>query len=291
MRPVRVLSRKCASTTTSTSRRIIYTGPSIKANYDEALHKLNIGLGCHVAGGSLMLLSSSLIGASPLPAAVFGGLLWMQIMSTAKVTELGAWVNLCKNIVQIERIEHDGERIELGPKERLIIKTDGSKVSLHLDDLGTARTESIDEEPSLPSLHQLQTLGIIHVDRNSLLDSEPICQQLFEREDLVVTLDETSKLIFPPPPGAANAVVPKLAEIFQKRQKAITGSNKRLAEMIANAPPMDPAKMIDRLGTASLAMGFAVLVLGAGMYLASSSSPPTQRKDTRRDLTSQPSSA
>ena len=235
-----------------------------------------------------MLLSSAFIGASPLPAAVFGGLLWMQIMSTAKVTELGAWVNLCKNIVQIERIEHEGDSDELGAKEKFIIKTDGSKLSIQLDALSNARTESIDEEPSLPSLHQLKTLGIIHVDNNALLDSEPICQQLFEREDLVVTLDETSKFTFPPPPGAANAVIPKLAEIYQKRQKAITGSNKRLAEMIANAPPMDPAKMIDRLGTASLAMGFAVFVLGAGMYLASSSVNSNERKDTRRDSPTPP---
>lgn len=253
-------------------RTVIFTGPSVKAKYDEVLQKLNIGLGCHVAGGSLMLLSSSFMGASPLPAAVFGGLLWMQIMSTAKVTELGAWINLCKNVTQIERVEHEGDSSDLKPKEKLIITTDGSKVSIEIESRATVSAESADDdENALPSLKQLKTLGIIHVDENSLMDSGALCQDLFSRDDIVVTLNEGSKQTTQPPPGATNAVIPKLAEVYQKRQKAIHGQNKRLASMIANAPAMEPAKMLDRLGTASMAMGIAVFLLGGGMYLASTS--------------------
>lgn len=266
----------------TTKRRVIYTGPSIKDKYNETLGKLNIGLGCHVAGGSLMLLSSSFMGASPLPAAIFGGLLWMQIMSTAKITELGAWVNLCKNIVRIERLEHAEPATELQPTEKFIITTDGAKLSIETEPLADAKAESIDEGTSLPSLKELKELGIIHIDSPCLMDAEPLCQQLFERDDIVVTMNENSKLTFPPPPGATNAVIPKLAEIYQKRQRAIKGDNKRIAELVAKAPPMDPVRMIERLGTASLAMGSAVFVLGAGMYLASSSDANMRSKQTQK---------
>ena len=61
----------------------LYNGPSVKAKYDEAMLKLNMGLAAHVAGSSLMLLSSASLGASPIPTAIFGGLLWLQIISTA----------------------------------------------------------------------------------------------------------------------------------------------------------------------------------------------------------------
>ena len=250
-------------------RKVLFTGPSIKSTYEQALQKLNIGLVGHVAGGSLMLLSSSFMGASPLPAAVFGGLLWMQIMSAAKMTELGAWVNLCKNVTHIERVveESDSTNEVLNDKEKLVITTDGSRISIEAE----TRAVALDDERTLPSLKELKQLGIIHLDDASFLDSAPLCQEIFNRDDFVVTLNETSKHIFPPPPGAANAVIPKLVEIYQKRQKAINGENKRLASLIASAAPVDPARMIERLGTASLAMGGAGFVLGGGLFLASSS--------------------
>jgi hypothetical protein len=69
---------------------------------------------------------------------------------------------------------------------------------------------------------------------------------------------------------AAKTTIPKLAEIYKRRQTAIQTGNKRLASVIANAPPMEPGRMLERLGNASMAMGSAVLVLGGGMYLASS---------------------
>ena len=240
----------------------------MKPKFDEAMQKLNLGLGCHVAGGSLMLLSSSFLGASPLPTAIFAGLLWMQIMSTVKVTELGAWVNLCKNVVKIERIQQEGESADFKDREKFIITTDGSKLSIEAEQKGS--TTGPDDETDLPSLKQLKHLGILHLDESSILDSGEFCQELFNRDDILVTMNEGMKPILEAPPGAANTVIPKLAEIYQKRQKAIHGPNKRLATMIANAPPMDPSKMLDRLGTASMVMGFAVLVLGSGMYIGAS---------------------
>jgi hypothetical protein len=264
-------------------RKVIFTGPSIRAKYDQALQKLNLGLACHVAGGSLMLLSSSFMGASPLPAAVFGGLLWMQVMSTAKMTELGAWVNLCKNVTQIERVipetDQDGPPAELKEKERFILTTDGSRISIEAE----TRSAALDIEDALPSFKSLKQLGIIHLDESALIDSDPLCQQLFLRDDFVATVNETSSHIFPAPPGASNATIPKLAEIYQKRQKAIHGENKRLAALVANAPPVDPARMVERLGTASLAMGGAVFLLGAGMYLASTSEV-VQKRSVSRDI-------
>lgn len=235
-----------------------------------------------------MLLSSSFLGASPLPTAVFAGLLWMQVMSTAKVTELGGWVNLCKNIVKIERVtSEDSEAPEqLHEKERFIITTDASKLSIETEPRAPLDDEN--GESTLPTLKQLQEMGIIHVDSNSLLDSSAVCQDLFSRDDLVVNMHEGMKPLIEAPPGAANTSIPKLAEIYQKRQKAIHGQNKRLASMIANAPPMEPAKMLDRLGTASMAMGFAVFVLGGGMYLgASAQAENLEREYKAKDQASQ----
>jgi hypothetical protein len=269
----------------SPKRVVIFNGPSVKPKFDEAIQKLNVGLGCHVAGGSLMLLSSSFLGASPVPTAIFAGLLWMQIMATAKVTELGAWVNLCKNVVKIERLQTEvDESGEMKSSEKLIITTDGSKLSIE-----TELRESSDDE--LPSLKQLKQLGILHLDDTSLLDSGVFCQDLFNREDVVVNMNEGMKPTLEAPPGAASAVIPKLAEIYQKRQKAIHGQNKRLATMIANAPPMEPSKMLDRLGTASMAMGFAVLVLGGGMYIGASKQVERLGSDKRQSSSSESSNS
>jgi len=266
------------SSSSSSSKTVtIFTGPSVKQKYDEAMGKLNVGLAAHVAGSSLMLLSSSFLGASPLPTAIFAGLLWMQVMSTAKVTELGGWVNLCKNIVEIQRIVPPVETGEDIPgvqsEERWVLITDGSRMKIET----VIKERSDDEEQeALPSLKTLRQLGIIHVDENALMDSGVICQELFERDDVVVTMNETVKQTMEPPPGAARTVIPKLAEIYKRRQTAIQGGNKRLASMIANAPAMEPAKMLERLGTASLAMGSAVFVLGGGMYFAASSQAKKQ---------------
>ena len=267
-----------ASTTTGVQRTVIFTGPSLKAKYDEAMRKLNLGLGCHVAGGSLMLLSSSFLGASPLPTAIFAGLLWMQVMSTAKVTELGGWVNLCKNVIQIESIEQ-GDSAD-SQRAKYIITTDGSRLSIETE----PRTPVVEDSDDLPSLKQLKELGIIHVDDNALMDSGAACQELFTRDDLVVNTHEGMQPTMQAPPGAARTVIPKLAEIYQKRQKAIHGQNKRLAAMIANAPPMEPGKMLDRLGTASAAMGFAVLVLGGGMYFGAQSQAARVEQQPRKQV-------
>ena len=62
----------------------IFSGPSVKAHYDQTLQKLNLGLTGHVAGGALMLISSSAFGASPFTTALFAGILWMQVMSWTK---------------------------------------------------------------------------------------------------------------------------------------------------------------------------------------------------------------
>jgi protein-tyrosine-phosphatase len=263
--------RRLFSTTPVVRKRVLFQGPSIKPIYNQTLQKLNIGLAGHVVGGSLMILGSSFMGASPLPVAIFGGILWMQIMSTARMTELGSWVNLCKNITEIQRVEDEESGTELKSKERFILVSDGSKVSVEVESKSAASAESVDDEVPLPCLKELKQLGIIHVDDQALLDADPICRELFERDDLVVTMNETSKTIFPAPPGAANAVIPKLVQIYQKRQKTIHGENKKLAAIVANAPAVDPSKMIDRLGTASMALGGAVFVLGGGMFLASKS--------------------
>lgn len=276
------MKRLFCTTTPVVRKRVIFSGPSIRPIYDQTLQKLNIGLAGHVLGGSLMILGSSFMGASPLPVAIFGGILWMQIMSTARMTELGSWVNLCKNVTEIQRVEDEDSNSTLREKERFIIISDGSKVSVEVESRAAANVESVDDDLVLPSFKDLKQLGIIHVDEKSLMDADPVCQELFSRDDLVVTMNETSKFLFPAPPGAANAVIPKLAQIYQKRQKALHGDNKRLAAIVANAPAVDPAKMIDRLGTASMALGGAVFVLGGGMYLASkseSAKPYTRKQE------------
>jgi hypothetical protein len=251
----------------STKKTVIFTGPSVRAKYHEALKKLNIGLACHVVGGSFMLLSSAVVGGSPIPAAIFAGLLWMQVISTAKVTELGTWVNLCKNIVRIERIDHENDvSVASSSKLKLVITTDGSKLSIETD----SRDESSDVTP-LPSFKQLKELGIIHVNDTALSESDASCIDLFNRDDIVVTLNEGSKQLVEPPPGASKVLIPKLAEIYQKRERAINSENKRIASLMANVKPTDPALMIERLGTASMAVGAAVFVLGGGMFLASES--------------------
>lgn len=229
-----------------------------------------------------MLLSSSFMGASPLPTAVFAGLLWMQVMSTAKVTELGGWVNLCKNIVKIERVTSENSEApeQLHDKQRYIIVTDASKLSIETEPRSTPLDDENDES-TLPTLKQLKEMGIIHLDSNSFIESSAICQDLFSRDDLVVNMHEGMKPLIEAPPGAANTSIPKLAEIYQKRQRAIRGQNKRLASMIANAPPMEPAKMLARLGTASMAMGFAVFVLGGGMYLGASAQAEKLDRENR----------
>jgi hypothetical protein len=263
-------SARSFCTAHAVKRRVIFTGPSIKETYKQALQKLNIGLAGHVIGGSLMLLSSSFVGANPVPAAIFGGLLWMQVMSTAKMTELGSWVNLCKNVTRIERVE-DTEGQTLGERERIVITTDGSKISVETELKARAVAESVDDETALPTLKELKDLGVIHINSEALEAADMFCKELFNRDDVIVTSNETSKLIFPPPPGASNVSIPKLSEIYKKRQRALRGDNQRLASMIANAPPVDPQRMIEKLGTASMAMGTAVLFLGGGLYLASSS--------------------
>jgi len=215
-----------------------------------------------------MLLSSSVIGASPLPAAVFAGLLWMQVISTAKVTELGSWVNLCKNVTLIELIE----RQDQGDKLKLIITTDGSKLSVETD-----TKEESDISP-LPSLKQIIESGILHLDPRALESAPELCQEMFRREDIVVTMNEGSKLLLQPPPGATNMAIPKLAEIYQKREKAMSGGNRRIASLISSSKPLDPGQMIERLGTASMAMGMAVFITGGGLYVASDS--PQNREKT-----------
>ena len=255
---------RCSS---ASKKIVIFTGPSVKPKYDEALKKLNIGLAAHVLGGSMMLMSSSIVGASPLPAAVFAGLLWMQVMSTAKVTELGAWVNLCKNVIRIERIDHDMKSTDpgMGSKRKFVITTDGSKLSVETD----TRDES--DLTILPSFKQLKDLGILHIDLEALADSTIECKELFDRDDIVVTLNEGSKQLVQPPPGASKVEIPKLADIYQKREKVLKSDNNRINALLAKTRPMEPSKLIDRLGTASLAVGAAVFVLGGGMYVASES--------------------
>ena len=196
----------------------------------------------------------------------------MQVMSTAKVTELGGWVNLCKNVVRIERVVPEGtdENQPIRDREHLVLVTDGSRMKIETV-VRKANEDEVEEEAQLPSLKVLRELGIVHVDESALLDSSAVCQELFGRDDILVTMNESVKQIMEPPPGAAKSSIPKLAEIYQRRQNAIEKGNKRFASVIANAPPMDPDKMLERLGTASMVMGSAVLVLGGGMYLASKS--------------------
>ena len=265
---------------------VLLTGPSVKAKYDEAMQKLNAGLAAHVAGSSLMLLSSASLGASPIPTAIFGGLLWMQVMSTAKVTELGGWVNLCKNVVKIERVVPEGadENEPIRDREHLVLVTDGSRMKIET----IVRKGGDDEDEDavkLPSLKTLRELGIVHVDEAALVDSSAVCQELFARDDILVTMNESVKQTMEPPPGASKSSIPKLAEIYQRRQNAIEKGNKRFASIIANAPPMEPAKMLDRLGTASLVMGSAVFVLGGGMFLASKSQRTDNLKPESRKVT------
>lgn len=230
----------------------IFVGPSVGAKYSEALQKLNAGLVGHTVGGTLILLSATAFGASPLTSALFASVLWMQIMSSAKVTEIGSWVNLCKNVVAIEPI--DG---------KWVFTTDASELILE-----TAPKTDTD----LPTLKELRELGILYLDQ-SALEAYPEARELFERDDLVVTMNESMKNTLTPPPGAAKTAIPKLAEIYQRRLKAIESGNKRMASLIANAKPMDPEKMLDRLGTASVAMGGAMLLLGTSMYIASKNTP------------------
>jgi hypothetical protein len=116
------------------------------------------------------------------------------------------------------------------------------------------------------------------------MDNDAICQELFNREDIVVTMNESVQHTMEPPPGAAKTSIPKLAEIYKRRQAAIHSGNKRLASVIANAPPMDPARMLDRLGTASMVMGSAVFLLGGGMYLASSSNTKKPRDNSPKHV-------
>ncbi len=208
-----------------------------------------------------MLMSSAFAGVNPIPTAVLAGLLWMQVMSTAKLTELGSWVNLCKNVISIER-ESDDEEIQDG--EIITVITDGSKLELKL----LLRTDT-ETTTSLPSLKELKELGILYLDESRFSISGDMCKKLFTRDDILVTLDETVTNTLERPVGASNTQIPKLAEIYKNRQNAISHGNKRMANIIANAPPMEPAKMIERLGTASVAMGGAVFLLGGGLYLAS----------------------
>ena len=260
----------------------LYNGPSVKAKYDEAMLKLNMGLAAHVAGSSLMLLSSASLGASPIPTAVFGGLLWLQIISTAKVTELGGWVNMCKNVVKIERVvaENEEGNEPIKDREHFVLVTDASRMKIETILRQPNAGEDEDESPvKLPSLKVLRDFGIIHVDDAALQDSGAICQELFQREDVLVTMNESVKQILEPPPGAAKSTIPKLAEIYQRRQTAIEKGNEKLATLIANAPPMEPGKMLERLGTASMVMGAAVFVLGCGMFFASKSQ--TDKVSTR----------
>lgn len=251
---------------------VLLTGPSVKVKFDEAMQKLNLGLAAHVVGSSLMLLSSASLGASPIPTAIFGGLLWMQVISTAKVTELGGWVNLCKNVVKIERVVGEGEEgnIPIREREHLVLVTDGTRMKIETV-LRQPNTDDDEDSVMLPSLKVLNDLGILHVDESALLDSDAVCQELFARDDVFVTMNESVKQILEPPPGAAKSTIPKLAEIYRRRQNAIEHGNKRFASVIANAPSMEPAKMLERLGTASMVMGSAVFVLGSGMYFGAKS--------------------
>ena len=244
----------------------IFSGPSVKAHYDQTLQKLNLGLTGHVAGGALMLISSSAFGASPFTTALFAGILWMQVMSTAKVTEIGGWVNLCKNVIAIERLTTPGESAELSTHVKWLIRTDASELRIETE-------PKSDTANALPTLKELRELGVLHVDSTALLNSDPLFQELFNRDDLVVNANESMKPTMEPPPGAAKTSIPKLAEIYQRRQKAIQSGNSRLASVISNARPMDPVKMLDRLGTAAIAMGGAVFVLGGTVYFASTSFP------------------
>jgi hypothetical protein len=244
----------------------IFQGVSIVPKYDQTMGKLKVGLAGHVAGGTLMLMSSAFAGVNPIPTAVLAGLVWMQVMSTAKLTELGSWVNLCKNIIAIERTG-EGDVVD---GEIITVYTDGSKLDLEL------KLKS-EESTSLPSLKELRDLGILALDKDAFDRASEQCKELFDREDILVSLNETVAQTREPPYGAANTQIPKLAEIYKNRQNAISHGNKRMANIIANAPPMEPGKMIERLGTASVAMGGAVFALGAGLYLASSAQ---KRKDT-----------
>jgi protein-tyrosine-phosphatase len=204
-------------------------------------------------------------------------------MSTAKVTELGGWVNVCKNIIQVQRIVSDetpGDA-DIQSKERWILVTDGTR--MRIETVASA-SQSDEEEEDLPSLKTLRHLGIIHIDDTALMDNDAICQELFNREDIVVTMNESVQHTMEPPPGAAKTSIPKLAEIYKRRQAAIHSGNKRLASVIANAPPMDPARMLDRLGTASMVMGSAVFLLGGGMYLASSSNTKKPRDNSPKHV-------
>ena len=270
-----MLARSCFRQS-SVKKIVLLTGPSVKVKFDEAMQKLNLGLAAHVAGSSLMLLSSASLGASPIPTAIFGGLLWMQIISTAKVTELGGWVNLCKNVVKIERVvaEDEDANIPIKDTEHLILVTDGTRVTIET----VLRQPNTDDDDKLPSLKVLNDLGIIHVNESALLDSDSVCQELFARDDVLVTMNESVKQILEPPPGAAKSSIPKLAEIYQRRQNAIEHGNKRFARVIANAPSMEPSKMLERLGAASIVMGSAVFVLGSGMFIAAKS-------QTKNDVT------
>lgn len=242
------------------SSRQIFQGVSILPKYSEAMSKMKIGLAGHIGGGTLMLMSSAFVGVNPIPTAVLAGLLWMQVMSTAKLTELGSWVNLCKNVISIER---DSEDLEIQDGESITIVTDGSKLVLKL------QLKSNEESTSLPTLKQLRDLGILHLDGGMFASSDEVVRNLFTRDDILVSLEESVSHTREPPVGALNTQIPKLAEIYKNRQNAIAHGNKRMANIIANAPPMEPAKMIERLGTASVAMGGAVFFLGSGLYLAS----------------------
>lgn len=240
--------------------RKIFQGTSVVPKYNEALNKLKLGLAGHVAGGTLMLMSSAFAGVNPIPTAVLAGLLWMQVMSTSKLTELGSWVNLCKNVVAVERAS---EEIDILDNETITVITDGSKLELKL------QLKKSDDSTSLPSLKQLRELGILYMDESSFSQSTDFCKDLFNRDDVLVSLDETVTQTREPPVGALNTQIPKLAEIYKNRQNAIAHGNQRMANIIAKAPSMEPAKMIERLGTASVAMGGAVFLLGGSLYVAS----------------------
>ena len=252
------------------SSKGLFTGPSVKGKYQEALRKLNWGLAGHVGGGTLMLLSSTAFGASPLTTTLFATLLWMQVVTSAKVTEIGSWVNLCKNVVNIEKTGEEGGHCEY------ILTTDASRLFIE--------TRPKQEGEELPNLKELRELGILYVDETALRMSDPECQEIFDRDDLVVTLNESVKAIMDPPPGASKTAIPKLAEIYQRRQNAIKTGNQRISNLISNARPMEPEKMLERLGTASLAMGGAISILGATMYIASKNAP--QPTATHSDVSS-----
>lgn len=257
--------------------RKIFQGTSIVPKYNEAMSKLKIGLVGHISGGTLMLMSSAFAGVNPIPTAVLAGLLWMQVMSTSKLTELGSWVNLCKNVVSIER---QSEEELLQENETICVITDGTKMELKL------QVKTDNEPTSLPSLKELRELGIIHMDETQFPQATDFCKDLFTRNDVLVTLDETVTQTRDPPVGALNTQIPKLADIYKNRQHAISHGNKRMANIIAKAPPMEPAKMIERLGTASVAMGGAVFLLGGSLYLASAAQVEKDRKNIPTSPTS-----